>query len=114
MKISELKEKVNNMLDKRSVVVVAAKTLHIPFPELMDNNELLQLIKDKNASLHQLLVGFWTHYMNYYYCAKNIIENGKNNELSNYELDKLNQHLLAKEESRSQLIEELKKIKLLN
>jgi hypothetical protein len=77
MKISDLKEKVNNLLDKRSVLIVAAQAIHIPFPELRDNNELKQLIKEKNLHVYELLSNFWTNYMNYYYCAKNIIENGK-------------------------------------
>lgn len=114
MKISDLKEKVNNILDKRSVLIVAAQAIHIPFPELRDNNELKQLIKDKNPHVHELLSNFWTHYMNYYYCAKNIIENGKSNEVSMNERDKLNQYSFIKEESKEKLIEELKKIKLLN
>jgi hypothetical protein len=114
MKISDLKEKVNNLLDKRSVLIVAAQAIHIHFPELRDNNELKQLIKEKNLHVYELLSNFWTHYMNYYYCAKNIIENGKSIELTSLEREKLNQYSIIKEESKDKLIEELKKIKLLN
>lgn len=111
MRISELKEKISSPMDKRTAFIVIAKSANINYPELRDNNELQNLIKQRDPILFERFTAYWSDYINLFYFIKNLLEHTKHDELNANEMERLEIHKNQKEKSFSLLVEELDKRK---
>jgi superoxide dismutase len=111
MKDWELKE-FDVLSIQRKASLMTAEILKIEEPELLDNLELASLIKARDENIYKALFNFSNSYWNLLFYCKGISSHGRVNELSSMDKERLEKHIIEKNEAKRFFLNEIKKISL--